>query len=61
MTPVVVTDRGVFLVIATDKREGDLSYEQVKSEIAKELARDVWGKEAAKRDALDALAKAQAG
>jgi hypothetical protein len=59
MTPVVVTERGVFLVIATDKREGDLSYEQVKSEIAKELARDVWGKEAAKRDALAALAKAQ--
>ena len=61
MTPVIVTERGAYLVMATDKREGDLSYDQVKTEIAAALAKDVWGKEAAKRDALEALAKAQAG
>ena len=61
LTPVIATDRGVYLVIATDKREGDLSFDQVKLEIAKDLARAAWGKEAAKRAALDALAKAQAG
>lgn len=61
MTPVIATDRGTYLVIATGKREGDLSYEQVKNEIATTLAKEVWSKEAAKRDALDTLAKAQAG
>jgi hypothetical protein len=61
MTPVITTERGAYLVIATDKREGDLSFDQVKTEIAAELAKDVWSKEAAKREALDALAKAQAG
>jgi hypothetical protein len=61
MTPVVVAESGVYLVIATAKREGDLSYDQVKTEIAKDLARDFWGKEAAKRDALAALAAAQGG
>jgi len=58
---VIVTERGAYLVMATDKREGDLSFDQVKAEIATTLAKDVWGKEAAKRDALEALAKAQAG
>jgi hypothetical protein len=61
MTPVIVGENGVYLVIATDKREGDLSFDQVKMEIAATLAKDVWSKEAAKRDALDTLAKAQAG
>ncbi|HEX4420755.1 MAG TPA: peptidylprolyl isomerase, partial [Kofleriaceae bacterium] len=61
MTPVIVTERGVYLAIATDKREGDLSFTQVKTEIAGELAKDAWSKEAAKRDALAALAEAQGG
>src|SRR6185436_13426647 len=61
MTPVIVTDRGTYLVMATGKREGDLSYDQVKNEIGTILAKEVWSKEAAKRDALDALARAQAG
>jgi SurA-like protein/PPIC-type peptidyl-prolyl cis-trans isomerase-like protein len=60
MTPVIVTERGVYLVTATGKREGDLSFDQVKMEIAANLARDAWSKEAAKRAALDALAKVQA-
>ena len=59
MTPVITTDRGVYLVIATDKREGELSFDQVKLEIAAIMAKDAWPKEAAKRAALDALAKAE--
>jgi parvulin-like peptidyl-prolyl isomerase len=61
MTPVVATDRGVFLVLAESKREGDLSFDQVKGELAKEIAKDVWAKEAAKRAALAALDKARSG
>ncbi|MFN0250102.1 MAG: peptidylprolyl isomerase, partial [Kofleriaceae bacterium] len=61
MTAVIPTDNGVYLVIAEATREGDLTYDQVKHEIAAELARDVWSKEAAKRAALDALASARAG
>jgi hypothetical protein len=61
MTPVVETERGFYLVTAEDKREGDLTYDQVKHELATDLAKDLWGKEAAKRAALDALASAQSG
>ncbi|HSK00821.1 MAG TPA: SurA N-terminal domain-containing protein, partial [Kofleriaceae bacterium] len=60
MTPVIATDRGAYLVIAEDQREKDLTYDQVKLEIAAELAREVWSKEAAKRDALRALETARA-
>ncbi len=59
VTPVIVTDRGVYLILAEDKREGDLSFEQVKTEIATELAKDLWGKEAAKRAAIAALDRAR--
>jgi parvulin-like peptidyl-prolyl isomerase len=61
MTPVITTDRGAYLIIAEDRREGDLSFDQVKREIAKELARDTWGKEAAKRAAIAALDHARNG
>lgn len=61
MTPVITTDTGAYLVIAEDKREGDLTYDQVKTEIATDLAKDVWSKEAAKRAALDALTAARSG
>lgn len=61
MTPVIATDRGVFLVMAEATREGDLSFDQVKSELAKEIAKDVWSREAAKRAALAALEKARGG
>jgi hypothetical protein len=60
MTQVIATDRGVYLVMAEDQREKDLTYDQVKHEIAAELAREVWSKEAAKRDALKALETARA-
>ncbi|MBL0214619.1 MAG: SurA N-terminal domain-containing protein [Myxococcales bacterium] len=61
MTAVVIGESAAYLVIAEDKRQGDLSFDQVKSEIAAELARDLWSKEAAKRAALDALTTARAG
>jgi hypothetical protein len=61
MTPVIVGERGVYLAIVTGKREGDLSFDQVKTEIAATLAKEAWSKEAAKRAALDALAKVQPG
>ena len=65
MTPVIVTDRGAYLILVEDKRPvgdaKDLTYDQVKHEIAAELARDLWSKEAAKRAALAALAAAEKG
>jgi parvulin-like peptidyl-prolyl isomerase len=64
MTPVTATDAGVFLIVVEGARGGDkkaLTYEQVKHEIAAELARDVWSKEAAKRDAITALEKVSGG
>ncbi len=61
MTPVITTDRGAFLILAEEQREGDLTFDQVKHEIAREMALDVWSKEAAKRAALSALDKARAG
>ena len=55
MTPVIVGERGVYLVYAEAQREKNLTYDQVKHELAAELARDTWSKEAAKRAALKAL------
>jgi len=55
MTPVIATDKGAYLILAEDKREGDLGFDQVKTELAWEMAKDVWAKEAAKRAALSAL------
>jgi hypothetical protein len=60
MTPVIVGERGVYLAIVTGKREGDLGFDQVKDEIASALAKEVWSKEAAKREALETIAKLQA-
>ena len=61
MTPVITTDHGAYLIVAEDRREGDSTFDQVKREIAKELARDTWGKEAAKRAAIAALDGARNG
>lgn len=61
MTPVITTDAGVYLVMAEDKREGDLTYDQVKAELAVDLAKDLWSKEAAKRAALEGLSAVRAG
>ncbi|HEY4180558.1 MAG TPA: SurA N-terminal domain-containing protein [Kofleriaceae bacterium] len=61
MTPVTAIDSGVCLVKVDEKREGDLTFDQVKNEIAYDMAKDVWSKEAAKRAALAAYADATAG
>ncbi len=61
MTPVITTDKGAYLILAEGAREKKLTFEQVKLEIAEELARDVWSKEKAKRDAITALENARAG
>ncbi|MGE0868140.1 MAG: peptidylprolyl isomerase [Kofleriaceae bacterium] len=60
MTPVIVTDGGVYLVTAEAKREGDLSFDQVKLDIAADLAKATWSKERAKRDAIAALNETRA-
>lgn len=61
MTPVISGENGTYLVLAEEKREKALTYEQVKHEIAAELAREAWSKEAAKRDALKAFEAARGG
>src|SRR5262249_36507743 len=61
MTPVIATDNGVYLVLVEAKREGALTFDQVKLEIARKLALDTWSKEAARRAAIDAITKANAG
>jgi parvulin-like peptidyl-prolyl isomerase len=60
VSDVIKTSAGAYVLVVDGKREGDLSYEQVKNELAIEIAKDVWSKEAAKRAALAALAQAQA-
>ncbi len=59
LTPVMSTDDGAYIVTVEGKREGDLSYDQVKREIARSLARETWSREAARSAALIALADAQ--
>ena len=59
LTAVLTTDKGVFLLMVDDKREGDLSYDQVKRELGWEMAKDLWAKEAAKRAAIAGLEAAK--
>ena len=54
-TAVITNDKGAYLIMALDRREGDLKLDQVKHEIAETLAKDAWSKEAAKRAAIAAL------
>lgn len=58
---VIETSRGYYILKVEDKREGDLTYDQVKHEIAEKLAGDYYAREAARRDAQTALDKAMAG
>lgn len=60
-SPVIETATGAWLLAVEDKREGDLTFDQVKREIAADLAADAWAKEAARRAAEAALAEAKAG
>jgi hypothetical protein len=63
MTPVIETAKGVYLILVEDKRpvagKKDLEYDEVKLEIAADLAKTTWSKEAAKRAAITALAEAK--
>jgi hypothetical protein len=62
VSPVITTRNGYYLLtVEGEPRKGDLTYDQVKRELALELARTTWSKEAAKRDALAGLAKVREG
>jgi hypothetical protein len=54
-SPVIETPTGWWLLSVEEKREGDLSFDQVKRDIARGLALEVWSKEAARRAAVAAL------
>ncbi len=60
-SPVITTDTGAYLLVAEDQREGELKFDQVKREIAAQLATPEWSQEAARRDAIKALTAAQGG
>jgi len=60
VSEVIDTEAGFYLLAVVDKREGDLTLAQVKRELAEKVARAVWGAEAARRAAAEALAKATA-
>lgn len=59
VSDVIVSARGFHLLMVQDKRQGDLTLDQVKMEIALELAKDTWAKEAARQAAVAALDAAQ--
>lgn len=58
---VLESPEGFWLLLVEDERSGDLTYDQVKREIASKLAAEHYAREAARRDALEALADARAG
>ena len=60
VSPVIAAQGGFFLLSVTDRRAGDLTFDQVKRDLAEPLARNAWGVEAAKRAALLALETAKA-
>lgn len=59
VSDVIVSARGFHLIMVQDTRQGDLTLDQVKMEIALELAKDTWAKEAARQAAVAALDAAQ--
>jgi parvulin-like peptidyl-prolyl isomerase len=61
VSEVIEAGDGFYLLTVDDRREGDLTFDQVKRELGEKLARDAWGKEAAKRAALNALEQARSG
>ena len=61
VSEVVEGSDGFYLLTVDDRREGDLTFDQVKRELGEKLARAAWGKEAAKRAALATLEQARAG
>lgn len=61
VSEVITTENGFYLVTVQEERQGDLTLDQVKAEIAGDLAKDGWAKEAARRAAIAALDAAQKG
>ncbi len=59
VSDIIETPRGFYLLKVEDSREGDLSFDQVKYEIAERMAVDYYTAAAAERDAKMALAKVQ--
>jgi parvulin-like peptidyl-prolyl isomerase len=62
-TEVIATDKGAYLVAAEGTRTGQLKWDDkdVQLEAARDVAREEWSKEKARRDADAALADALAG
>jgi len=60
VSPVIVAGAGFYLLTVSDRRAGDLTFDQVKRDLAEKLARPAWGQEAARRAALLALETARA-
>lgn len=60
LSDIITTDRGFYLVRVDGRREGDLSFDDVKLDIAERLAREYHAREAARADAEKALAEAKA-
>jgi len=61
ISDVIEAPDGYHIVQLVDKREGDLSFDMVKRDLAEEAIRDERSKAEAKKQAEDALAKAKAG
>lgn len=61
MSSVIETDQGFFILKVEDKREGDLSFDQVKIEIAQATMLDEYAKVLAQEDAQAALDALQSG
>jgi peptidyl-prolyl cis-trans isomerase D len=59
VSEVIETPRGYYILKVEGKREGDLTYDQVKHEIAEGMAQDYYAREAARRDAQAALDSAR--
>lgn len=61
ISDVIDTPRGFYILRVDELREGDLSLDQVRLEIAADMARDYYAREDALRAAEAALAQVQAG
>jgi peptidyl-prolyl cis-trans isomerase D len=60
-TGVLATKQGFYILAVDGKREGDLSFDQVKHEIAEDMALESHARKAARADATAALALVKAG
>lgn len=58
VSDVIDGSDGFYLLLVDDRREGDLTLEQVKLDLALSIARTAWGKEAARRAAIAAVTEA---